>query len=142
MRKTAIKRERIEQLLDAGYGECFLAKPEIAPLIEKSLLHFDAIRYSLHEWVIMPNHVHLLLTVYAEFTLRFTIGNFKSYTAQVANGLLQRQGQFWYPEFYDRYIRTAQHYENVVYYIHNNPVKAGLCAEAKQWEFSSARRRL
>ena len=52
--------------------------------------------------------------------------------------MLGRTGQFWQHEPFDRYIRNATHYRNVVSYIENNPVKAGLCKQASDWRFSSA----
>ena len=85
----------------------------------------------------MPNHIHLLLTMRKKFALSATIASYKSYTARNANCLLARSGQFWFPEYYDRYIRNAQHFENVVHYIHQNPVKAGLCVDPGNWLFSS-----
>jgi hypothetical protein len=56
------RRKRIEAALDAGYGEAFLAHPPIGTIVEAAFSHFDAERYSLHAWCVMPNHVHLLVT--------------------------------------------------------------------------------
>ena len=42
------------------------------------------------------------------------------------------------PEYFDRYIRSDQHEQTVVNYIDENPVRAGLCASAAEWRFSSA----
>ncbi|WP_295391368.1 hypothetical protein [uncultured Thiodictyon sp.] len=53
------RRREIERLLDAGYGACWLNRPEIAALVEDSLLHFDGIRYRMLAWTVMPNHVHI-----------------------------------------------------------------------------------
>jgi hypothetical protein len=55
------KRKRIEAWLDAGYGSCWLRDPRIAAIVEEALLHFDAHRYRLLAWAIMPNHVHALV---------------------------------------------------------------------------------
>jgi REP element-mobilizing transposase RayT len=63
----------------------------------------------------------------------------KSYTANQANRILDRSGDFWATEYFDRYIRDGKHFSSTVAYIHNNPVKAGLCALAADWPFSSAR---
>ncbi|HEY8188950.1 MAG TPA: hypothetical protein VIF64_22975, partial [Pyrinomonadaceae bacterium] len=62
----------------------------------------------------------------------------KSYTAHEANKILCREGQFWLEDYFDRYIRNEEHFQNTVKYIENNPVKAGLCAKASDWPFSSA----
>jgi len=53
--------ERMEQLLDAGYGSCALAKLNISGMVEQALKHFDGSRYRLGDFVIMPNHVHALV---------------------------------------------------------------------------------
>jgi REP element-mobilizing transposase RayT len=62
----------------------------------------------------------------------------KSYTAHEANRILGRKGRLWSVESFDRYIRDARHYRNTFKYIEENPVKAGLCGRAEDWEFSSA----
>lgn len=65
----------------------------------------------------------------------------KSYTANEANKLLKRKGQFWAVECFDRYIRDYRHFNAVVRYIENNPVKAGLCERPEDWPYGSAAER-
>jgi REP element-mobilizing transposase RayT len=62
----------------------------------------------------------------------------KSYTANEANKILNRKGQFWQPESFDRWIRDADHFAKVIRYIENNPVKARLCSKPEEWPLSSA----
>src|SRR5688572_25395529 len=50
--------ERIERFLDEGLGECWLSREEIAVVVANALRHFDRVRYELHAWCVMPNHVH------------------------------------------------------------------------------------
>ena len=95
-------------------------------------------RYLLFAWVIMPNHVHLLLRPLPGFSLEQIAHSFKSYTGLMANRVLGREGTFWMREPFDRYMRDSDHFERTVRYIENNPVKAGLCARPEDWEFSSA----
>jgi hypothetical protein len=45
---------------------------------------------------------------------------------------------FWFPEYYDRYIRNEEHLANAMAYVENNPVKAGLVKTKEQWKWSSA----
>jgi putative DNA methylase len=132
---------RVERLLDAGHGECWLAKPEIATLVEESLLHGDGQRYRLLCWVIMPNHVHTLIETLDGHPLPDVAHSWKSFTANVANRRLGRTGHFWARDYFDRYIRDDQHLAAVIRYIENNPVKAGLVERAEDWLFGSARRR-
>jgi putative DNA methylase len=131
-------RKNVEKYLDQGYGSCFLKDERIAELTENSLLFHHEKKYMLTAWVIMPNHIHFLATPLENIELREISHSIKSYTAHEANKLLNRHGQFWQHEPFDRYIRNRKHFANVIQYIENNPVKAGLCAKAKDWRFSSA----
>ena len=136
--QTAERRKRIEEALDAGHGEAFLARPGIGVLIENALLHFDGERYRLHAWCVMPNHVHVLATPLAGHALSKLVHGWKSFTARHVNEALGRTGPVWLSEYFDRKIRNERHYEVARYYIEQNPVKAGLCTDAAQWRFSSA----
>lgn len=55
------RRQRLDALLDAGHGACWLGRGKIAALVEQALLDGDGQRYRLLSWVIMPNHVHILI---------------------------------------------------------------------------------
>lgn len=57
------KRRRLEAYLDAGHGSCSLRDPKIARIVEDAFLHFDGQWYKLLEWVVMPNHVHVLVEI-------------------------------------------------------------------------------
>ncbi|HKP69346.1 MAG TPA: transposase [Pyrinomonadaceae bacterium] len=134
----AIFRKNVEKYLDNGYGQCFLKNRDVAQIVANSLRFHDGAKYLLDSWVIMPNHAHILATPFPGIELSEIAHSIKSYTAHEANKVLGRTGQFWQHEPFDRYIRNSRHYWNVVRYIENNPVKAGLCREATDWEFSSA----
>jgi REP element-mobilizing transposase RayT len=138
LNSEAALRRRIENYLDQGYGSSYLKDPCIASLIQNALLRFDEVRYRLSTWVIMPNHVHLLMTPCYGHALSRILHSIKSYTALEANRLLNRKGQFWMPESFDRYIRDKKHFAAVVAYIENNPVKARLCQKPEDWPYSSA----
>ncbi len=132
------RRVRIETYLDAGHGECHLRRPEIAALVQENLLHFDGTRYRLLAWVVMPNHVHALIEI-SQTPLAEILHGWKSYTGKAANRLLKRTGDFWQPEYFDRYIRDEEHLAKAVRYIENNPVKAGLAKSPEEWLCGSAR---
>jgi putative transposase len=91
----------------------------------------------LHGYVVMPNHVHVLLTAIAALErLTFLI---KGRTARQANLLLDRTGRrFWQNESFDHWIRNSAEFERVQHYIETNPVKAGLAASPSAWPWSSA----
>ncbi|WP_209019416.1 transposase [Chlorobaculum sp. 24CR] len=148
MPKTEAERERrasIEQWLDAGMGCCVLQHPEIAVLVQDNLLRFDGERYRLFAWCIMPNHVHLLLEPL--ISLATIVQRLKSWTARVCNakaaefGLAVPDHGFWMREYWDRFIRNEEHFYQAIWYIHENPVNAGLCTVPEEWRWSSARER-
>ena len=132
------RRRKLEEYLDRGLGECWLRRLEIAALAEGALRFFDSQRYSLAAWVVMPNHLHLLVDVW-ETPLAKLTKSWKAFVAREANKLLGRQGEFWEREYLDTHIKNEEHRGKAVRYIENNPVKAGLVQEAKMWPWSSAR---
>jgi putative DNA methylase len=134
---VAKRRARIERVLDSGHGDAALHDPAISLFVENALLHFDAVRYHLHAWVIMPNHVHVIITAIGNHTISAIVHSWKSFTANKANALLGRRGAFWAKEYFDRAIRDDRHYANALGYFAMNPVKAGLCKEPQEWRFSS-----
>jgi REP element-mobilizing transposase RayT len=137
------KREKFEEAMDAGFGNCWLKRPEVATLILENWRRFDAINYELVAFVIMPNHVHVLIRVFENARLSSIVHSWKSYTSKKIVALLTEAGEspclpFWQTEYWDRYIRNQSHFNAAVAYIENNPVKAGLVASANQWAWSSA----
>jgi len=132
------RRKRIDAYLDQGHGSCFLKDDRLAVIVHNALLYYDSLRYLLHAWVVMPNHVHTLFTPEAGWTISQISHSWKSYTANECNRVLARKGEFWQREPFDRYIRNEQHFENAVRYIEHNPVKAGLCDKPEDWRWSSA----
>jgi REP element-mobilizing transposase RayT len=138
----AVRWHRLDSLLDTHYGACHLRDPRIARLVEDAFFYFDGIRYHLLAWVIMPNHLHVLIGIKPGFPLAGVLHSWKSFTAKRANRILGRTGPFWQAEFFDRYIRDEKHLEEAIHYIHNNPVKAGLVAQPEDWPYSSAVRML
>ena len=135
--RAAELRERIARYEDAGHGACHLRQPEIARLVQDALLHFDGDRYRLLAWCVMPNHVHVLIEQTPDHRLADVVQSWKSFTAKRANRMLGRDGPFWARDYFDRYIRDESHFEATRRYIHENPVRAGLCAAAADWPWSS-----
>lgn len=135
---TATLRRTIATELDAGHGRCLLADPSNAILVERTLQHFDSRRYRLLAWVVMPNHVHVLVEPRTGQALASIIHSWKSWTAKEINRRCGTRGTVWQKDYFDRFIRDEQHYKATVDYIENNPVKAGLVAAAEDWRFGSA----
>jgi type I restriction enzyme R subunit/putative DNA methylase len=143
IRRDIEKRKGIEQWLDAGMGCCALRNAEAASCVQNALLHFDGDRYRVLAWVIMPNHVHVLIDP-AE-PISKTIQCWKSFTARWLLKHNERLGlgipdphHVWMREYWDRFIRDDDHLRATIDYIHRNPVKAGLCREPGDWPWSSA----
>lgn len=134
---------RLKEWRHNGAGCCALRHPQVAQVMQDTLLRFDGERYRVAAWCIMPNHVHTLIQPTA--ALAKIVQSWKSFTGRWAltrNLELQLgipSDQFWMPDYWDRYIRNQQHFSNVVEYIHQNPVTAGLCRRAEDWAWSSAR---
>ena len=123
---------------DSGHGACWLRDGRIAARVEDALLHFDDQRYRLIAWCVMPNHVHALIETWEDWPLARVLHTWKSYTAHAANQILRRSGEFWFREYFDRFIREDRHFANAVKYIEENPVKAGLTRRPEEWRWSSA----
>lgn len=133
------KLGRIENLLDAGHGACWLKQPAVADIFEGALLYGDGQYYRLLAWCVMPNHVHVLVETRESYPLSRVVQGWKSFTARLINRHLGRTGTVWMRDYFDRYVRDDHHLAAVVAYIHNNPVKAGLVQNECEWQHSSAR---
>jgi REP element-mobilizing transposase RayT len=141
-RREIERRLRLEALVDAGHGACWLKRHECARVVQDSLLHFDSVRYRTIAWVIMPNHVHALIQPVSGWSLDDIVASWKTFTAngigRLVRGANEPTPRVWQAEFWDRFVRDENHFANVMAYIHNNPVKAGLVARAEDWRWSSA----
>lgn len=117
---------RLDEWLDAGHGSCVLKQSGIRKIVADALAHFDGQRYELAGYVIMPNHVHVLLRLKAGHALADILHSWKSFTAKAINKALNRTGALWQPEYWDRLIRNERHLAASLGYICDNPVKAHL----------------
>jgi type I restriction enzyme R subunit/putative DNA methylase len=132
-------RRQVERYLDRGAGECHLRRPEIARVTVEALLYSNERQYLLDEWVVMPNHVHLILWPMPNHTLSEILRDRKRRIAREANLVLGRTGEnFWQHESYDHWIRKEEEKTRIRRYIRNNPVIAKLCRSAEEWPWSSA----
>ena len=133
--KPETRSKQIETYLDAGHGECYLRNPEIAQMVIQALKQFEGERYVLHDWVVMPNHVHLVIEPRGAHALSDILHSLKSYTASEANRCLDRHGAFWQHESYDRLIRGQEEFDRCVQYVRDNPVRANLATTAVQYVY-------
>lgn len=117
---------QINAWLDAGYGSCQLRDPSIARVVGDALQFFDGQRYELDVWVVMPNHVHVLIAPFAAYPLGKIVQSWKSFTARQINAQIGAQGSLWQRETYDHIVRNEASLHAFECYIRENPVKARL----------------
>ena len=118
--------EGLQKWLDAGYGTCALQAEAVRTVVENALLHFDGQRYALDEFVIMPNHVHLLVQPMASVSLSSILHSWKSFSSNVVNKQLGRSGTFWLDENFDHAVRSLSQFNYFRRYIAENPTRAHL----------------
>lgn len=146
-----------KQLDCEPYGKCWLKQQDIAEIVRKRMHENDGVLYDLQAYTIMPNHVHLLIDTKTQFVnknhfylphipLKFKALSdimqlIKGGASYKSNLLLQKQiGKkvlpFFQRESFDRFVRNEKEWQNIIAYILNNPVKAGLIENWQDWEYS------
>lgn len=130
----------MDRILDnAATGPKFLSTQAIAELVVAAIQAAERRfnRYELHSFVVMPNHVHLLVTPQVPATK--WLGPLKGFTAHEANLLLGATGKpFWQNESHDHLVRSSDEFARIRRYIENNPAKAGLVPASQDFIWSSA----
>jgi putative transposase len=116
----------IDRELDHNFGECLLARPDCSLIVEESLMHFDGSRYLLTDFVVMPNHVHVLVAFRDDDSLITQCESWKRYTARQINQIRGRCGEFWQIEQFDHLVRGSEQFEYFQNYIAENPKNANL----------------
>ena len=131
--------DRVDSYLDGGHGESHLLRPVCARVVARAMKFFDGERYALGTWVVMPNHVHVVVRPKPPRSLSQILHSWKSFTAHEINKILpQKVVPFWQSESYDHLIRDDDDLQRCSFYTLMNPVNAGLCAEPHLWPWSSA----
>ena len=122
----------LEQWLDEGYGACLLRSPQIRDGVHSVFQRFDGERYVHHAWVIMPNHVHLVVSLKLEETLGNLLKSWKGASSIAVGQIIQQSmsvNSFWQKDYFDRMVRDQSHFWRCVRYVRNNPIKANLRAD-------------
>ncbi len=122
--------------VDLTVGKPFI-KPELASIMEKSLYQYHKDKYLLQAYVIMPDHLHLIIKPLGTYTLSKIMQLLKGSTAYLINQKLERSGKFWQQECFDHLIRNAMGFREKWDYIRDNPVKAKLVENAEDYPYSS-----
>ena len=122
-----------DERLARGAGERLLARPEAAAIVEQSLRHFDGTRYALTDYVVMPNHVHVLVALAEADELLAQVASWKRFTAREINAALGRRGALWQVEHFDHLVRSLEQFEYLRRYVEENPRNARLPAGSFRW---------
>ncbi len=109
------------EFLDKGYGACVLKRPELSKIVADSLFYFNGDRYYIGDFVIMPNHVHLLVCLLGDTDLLKQCSSWKRFSAGKINKVLGQTGRFWQEESFDHLVRSPEQFCAIQQYIRDNP---------------------
>ncbi|MDE5687827.1 MAG: transposase [Paramuribaculum sp.] len=110
-----------ERLLHNGYGRCVLRNECCRKILSEAIKKCDRINYRVIAYVIMPNHVHLLIQLYGDNKLEKIMHSIKRHSARKINELLGFSGTLWLKESFDRLGRSDDHLKHCISYIKSNP---------------------
>ena len=122
----ALFSRRMHEFLDECAGECLLKDEKLREIVVSALRHFHGSRYQLGGFVVMPNHVHVLMQCLGEHRMKAQVTAWKRYSARCLHEALGRKGHFWLGETYDHIVRSREQFEHYQRYMIQNPVKAKL----------------
>ena len=117
--------ERLEDIVDGwlmqGYGGCVLSNAQCRQFVEDALFFNDKHTYHLHAFVIMPNHVHILLSPIGENSVIPIVSKLKRYSSRMIKQCVATDGNVWQREMFDRMMRGEDDFAHKLAYIVNNP---------------------
>ena len=122
---------------NARTGPLYLRQPVVANIVVDAVRNRNGGPYQLHNFVVMPNHVHLLIT--PRVPVSRLMQSLKRFTAREGNRILGLTGRsFWQDESYNQLVRNELEFKRIARYIEMNPVRAGLAATPEEFQWSSA----
>lgn len=120
MEYARLYRGEIEKWLDQGFGAAVFSDPVNRAVVEEALHYYDGKRYALYSFVVMPNHVHLLMMPTDGNTIASIMRLFKHYVSTKLAAVQSWEGKFWQNEYWDALIRNERHFMAVRRYIKSN----------------------
>lgn len=118
------------------------AKPEWAEIVEHKIFEYrDKGEYAVHRYVVMPDHLHVILTPGPRTTLERAAQLIKGGSSHDVGAAFGTRFPVWQPGFTQHLIRDQTDYDTHSRYVDMNPVKAGLAARPEEYSFCSARGR-
>jgi REP element-mobilizing transposase RayT len=115
-----------QRQLDVGHGPCLLRRPHLRSFVTAVLRRLDGVRYDLEAFVVMPNHVHVLVGLGDAGSLRRECRAWKHLSATGINASLGRRGALWQTESWDHLVRSPESFDRIRRYIATNPAEARL----------------
>jgi putative transposase len=116
-----------------------LRKPEWADIVERKIFeHREEGEYLVHRYVVMPDHLHVILTPSARTTLERAVQLIKGGSSYDIGRAFQTRFPVWQPGFTQHLIRDRADYKSHVGYIDANPLKKSLAERPEEYPFSSA----
>jgi len=112
--------ENVEKYLDSGHGACLLRSDGALAVVTETLDHDDGVKYRIHAYGVMPNHVHVIVEPFDGVSLRTVVQEWKSVIGHRINRLLGRSGALWQADYYNHIIRTAREYGFQMDYVFRN----------------------
>ena len=112
--------------LDECHGKCLLRQENLANLVADAIQFYANDKYDLDRFVVMPNHVHVIVQFCGGHSLRVVGQSWMRYTAREINKLIGESGNFWQPEPFDHIIRSSEQLAYLQSYVASNPKKANL----------------
>jgi putative transposase len=116
---------------------------EIAEIVIQTMLHYrQKGEYLLHEFVVMPDHLHVLITPSPNNSLEKAMQLIKGGSSYRVRQQRGQKIEVWHAGFHDWTIRDAVDWNSKAQYIRLNPVKAGLAERQQDWPYSSGSSKL
>jgi putative transposase len=123
--------------LDHCHGSCVMHDANCRAVVADALRFFDTDRVWLGDFVVMPNHVHVIAQMIGDVELEDWVGSVKRHAARQIGKIVgtspQRSGHFWMKESFDRVIRDREELRRTREYIRKNPASANLREDEATW---------
>ena len=120
-------------------GRSLLQTERMANLFIDVLRNYATARkFGLHDFVAMPNHFHLQLTIKGDITIEKAVGLVKGHFSYRAKKELGYEFEIWQPGFSDERVWDRESFLRHRKYIDENPVKAGLADKPENYPYGSA----
>ena len=134
-----IQRDDTQHFLTFCTDRKFVIPEEARKVVLDSCLYEHERRAIVHAAVVMPNHVHLVVSAMFDGDVPFSMSEItqaiKGAGAHRVNRMLGRNGPLWQTETFDHCIRTEESFEQKIAYVISNPVRAGIVSRPREYQW-------